>query len=94
MKTIVCSEAELEAAIRKAIRQEIASAPTPPPAKTASGPLLSVDELCRELDVTRQTVSGWVKSGRIKAQRLGRRLYFNRADLQPDTPTKRKGGRR
>lgn len=94
MKTILCSEAELEAAIRKAIRLEIGNKPAPSSGQAATGPLLTVEDLCRELKVTRQTVSGWVKSGRIKAQRLGRRLYFNRADLQPSAPVKGKGGRR
>lgn len=40
-------------------------------------PLLTVDEVCRLLQVKRSTVYSWVQSGRLACVRLGRVLRFH-----------------
>lgn len=44
-------------------------------------PLLKVDDAVRLLDVTRQTLRKWERLGRLKAVRIGRRVYYRRSDI-------------
>lgn len=43
---------------------------------------LTTGEVAKELEVTRQTVSDWIKSGRIPARRVGSRYRVERRDLK------------
>lgn len=42
---------------------------------------LTTGEVAKELEVTRQTVSDWIKAGRIPAKRVGSRYRVERHDL-------------
>lgn len=42
---------------------------------------LTTGEVAKELEVTRQTVSDWIKAGRLPAQRVGSRYRVKRRDL-------------
>ncbi len=43
--------------------------------------LITVDEICRRLAVSKFTVYWWAKAGRIPHYRLGRNLRFSWADI-------------
>ena len=42
---------------------------------------LTTGEAAKELEVTRQTVSDWIKAGRLPAKRVGSRYRVERRDL-------------
>ena len=45
-------------------------------------PLLEVRELCRILHLSRQTIYALVRSGKLRAYRIGRRWMFEERDIR------------
>ena len=43
--------------------------------------IFSVKELCKELQISRQTIYNWEKSGYVKPKMIGGRKYFLGKDL-------------
>ena len=46
-----------------------------------NGNLLSVEDICRELNIGRNTAYSLIKGKRIKAAKVGRRYLTNRAEI-------------
>jgi excisionase family DNA binding protein len=79
--------------IRLIIREEItktkkekpAAAVTETPGLTYK-PLFKIAEVCTLFDVTRPTIYEWIKDGKLKPYKIGRRVYFLWNDIQQLLP--------
>ena len=67
---------ELQEKIQNAISLELAKLKQPSPDK-----LLTRKETAEFLDVTLPTLNAWEKSKKIKAVRIGSRVYFKQSEL-------------
>jgi predicted site-specific integrase-resolvase len=51
------------------------------PQQTITNRIFSVNQLCEELSVSRQTLHNWEKSGLIKSRTIGGRRFFLGSDI-------------
>lgn len=79
----------LREVVRDVVREEIAALQRPAPtasvdapASTSPSPYLSPQEAAVVVGVREKTIRSAVKSGRLRAHRLGRLLRIERADLE------------
>lgn len=52
------------------------------------GKFLTINEVCKTMGVSRQTVNNWRKAGLIKAHSINGRVVFSEADIKA-LPAKR-----
>lgn len=59
--------------------------------------VLSVDEVCKRLNVSRTTVYEWRRSGKVPSHQIGRRVFFKKSELLKFRPNEleeqKEGGR-
>lgn len=51
------------------------------PEAPARDPYLTRDQVAGLLGITKPTIHAWMKQGKLKAHRIGRRVYFKPEDL-------------
>ncbi len=76
---VVLDEAGLEAIVQRVLNASKPVTPEPQP-KTGKA-LLTVEEACAMLSVTRVTLHTWKKSGRLPYHRIGHRVYFKEEEI-------------
>lgn len=75
---IVIEEEKLNEMIKAAVREEFAKQQTH---EDDNSELLTVEEACNLLSISRATLFNWKKEGTLPSQRIGGRVYFNRKDI-------------
>jgi predicted DNA-binding transcriptional regulator AlpA len=53
-----------------------------PPAGMTSRPLLSIKKVCNLFQITKPTVYGWTRHGKLKPYKVRARVYFLMADIE------------
>jgi transposase-like protein len=74
--------ADLMAAMRQMVRDEMAAALAAQQQAADSRKLYTAADACREFDICRTTLHNWRKRGIIAGRKAGARVYFAAAELQ------------
>ena len=88
--------------VRQIIREEVSKIAKEKPTAESSvletpgmtyKPLLKIPELCKLFQVTKPTIYGWIKVGKLKPVKVRSRVYFLYQDIQKlmeaETPPQR-----
>jgi excisionase family DNA binding protein len=78
----VSLDAQLEALIRRVIREELDARDARQAAAGAAGEYLSPAEFARRLGVSVPTVRRWIDEGRLEAMRAGRQVRISAAEIE------------
>ncbi|MBL0136948.1 MAG: helix-turn-helix domain-containing protein [Bacteroidetes bacterium] len=99
MKAAILSPEEIEDLIQRGAKAALTSFLTShpdfkkqPTKVQEQDSLLTTKELQEELKVSRVTINAWMRSGEIRFKRIGRRVYFSRAQVMEMNSAK--GGRK
>ena len=80
LSLIIIEEAELENLFRRVLKEYNAADQT----KQGTNPskaLLTVNETCELLSITRVTLHAWKRAGRLPYHRIGHRVYFKEEEI-------------
>ena len=75
----------LKTLIKEAVSELLLTSQDLMPQKDAQK-LYSIADLCKQFDVSRQTINSWKRSGKLCYRKLGGRIYFSEADVQKAIP--------
>ena len=68
-------------ALRKLLEEVLSDLKLNPQTSTAEDSLITTDEACRLLSISKTTLCEWKKNGQIPYVKLGKRIYFEKAKL-------------
>ncbi len=77
---IILDEAGLEAIVQRVLQSK-QSEPLLKQEESKAKKLLTVDETCEFLSISRVTLHVWKKNGRLPYYRIGHRVYFKEVDI-------------
>ncbi len=76
---VVLDEAGLEAIVQRVLNAN--KSVTPEPQVKTGKALLTVEDACAMLSVSRVTLHSWKKRGRLPYHRIGHRVYFKEEEI-------------
>src|ERR1043165_5066177 len=76
------TEAEFKLIVRNCIREEMQAYFSNPGLEFKNEKMLNQKDLIEKLGVSKQTIIKWTQSGVLKAQRIGRRVFYRKEDVQ------------
>jgi excisionase family DNA binding protein len=79
------TRAELKALLKEVLAESLSEIlPKVQPVKPEPEQILTTQQLATELKVTSETISDYVKAGKISCVRLGKRLFFLRSTVDQE----------
>ena len=68
--------------MRKIVREEIAFALRVQGMIKPAEKSYTISEFCKRFQISKPTLYEWIKMGKIKPVKIGRRVFFNRKDVE------------
>jgi excisionase family DNA binding protein len=79
---ITLNELDLQALLRNTIEEVLSKTTQPATDKaTHSDRLLSIEEVCTLLKISKPTLHNWKREGRLPFHRMGAKVYFKEAEV-------------
>lgn len=68
--------------MRKIIREEVSFAVRTHSMTKQVEQSFTISEFCKHFQISKPTLYEWIKAGKIKPSKIGRRVYFKRKDVE------------